>query len=95
MKIIINGGTADNYLEALRQIQIFLTQVKKHDELAVLHPWLDSSQQPTISSPQDIPGTEDDAEDYFYGLNPRDDREGTQTLWFKLRIGLSITLRDL
>ena len=48
-----------------------------------------------ISTPAEIPGTEDNTEDYFYGLNPRDDREGTQQLWFKLQLGLSIPIQDL
>ena len=77
MKISIGGITEDYYLEALQQIQAFFVQVQKEDEFAQLASWKDTSDQPTLPTPNDIPSEEDQAQDYFKGLNPRDNKSGT------------------
>ena len=95
MKIIINGNTDDYYLVALQQIQAFFVQVQKEDEFAQLAPWKDTDDQPLLPTPNDIPSEEEQAQDYFKGLNPRDDKSGTQQLWFKVRIGHTVEMDDL
>lgn len=99
IKLNIKGDTNDYYLEALKQIQTFFKQFQKYDEAAVIVQWKDSHakepEQPTITSPNDIPSDEEEAEDYFYGLNPRDRIKGPQDLWFKIKLGHSIELLDI
>lgn len=92
MKIVLTSSTDDNYLAALKNIQSFFTKVTKEDETAVIAPWKENNPSELIMSPNDIPSNEDDAEDYFKGLNPRDDREGSQDLWFKIRIGHTVPI---
>ena len=95
MKINIEGKTDNNYLDALRNIQNFFSQIKKEDEYAQIGPWKENSTQPNLATPDEIPSDEDNAADYFKGLNPRDDKPGQQQLWFKIRIGHSVEMDDL
>ena len=70
MKITIKGRTDNNYLEALRNIQNFFTQVQKEDEFSQIGPWKETSKQPNVVTVDAIPSDEDQASDYFKGLNP-------------------------
>ena len=83
MKITIKGSTQDHYLDSLKQIQLYFKQLQKYDDHAVIAPWKETSNSPTITNPDDIPSDEDDAEDYFDGLNPKD-KPGFQQIWFKI-----------
>ena len=99
IKLNIKGDTDDYYMEALKQVQIFFKQVKKYDREAVIVPWIDPKSptdtvQPAITTPNDIPREEEDAEDYFYGLNPRDHLKGPQDCWFKIKIGHLLELLE-
>ena len=94
-KIGIKGTTSDHYLEALQNIQSLFTQIQKEDEHATIVPWSSKSTQPHLSLPSEIPSEEDDAADYFRGLNPRDDRTGHQPLWFKMQLGHVLPLEEI
>ena len=59
MKLTIKGLTQDHYLNALKQIQIYFTQLQKYDEFAVITPWKESSNSPVITNPNDIPSDKD------------------------------------
>ena len=95
LKISIKGTTNDNYLKALQQIQTLFTHIKKEDEHATFAPWSSKSVQPILTQPSEIPSEEDDAADYFRGLNPRDDKKGSQQLWFKLNLGHVLDLSEI
>ena len=94
VKLSIHGTTNNNYIDALQQIQSLFTKLKKEDQHLTFAPWSDDSIQQDLQQPTDIPSDENDAEDYFRGLNPRDDKTGKQILWFKAQIGHVIDLDD-
>ena len=94
VKLSISGTTTDHYIQALQQIQLLFTKLKKEDQHLTIAPWSDDSMQPDLLQPSDIPSDENDAEDYFRGLNPRDDKKGLQNLWFKMQFGHVLDLSD-